>query len=73
MHDAREYGLPDGACLLWDDTFPHEVMNNADEPRIALLLDVWRPNMPVDMEILSRLIVSAVQVGMRYRGVSYTG
>ena len=28
--------------------------------------------MPVDMEILSRLIVGAVQIGMRYRGVSYT-
>jgi len=40
---------------------------------VALLLDEVRPNMPVDMEILSRIIVSAVQVGMRYRGVSYTG
>ena len=68
MIDDREYRISDGECLLWDDTFPHEVMNNSDEPRIALLLDVWRPNMPVDMEILSRLIVSAVQVGMRYRG-----
>jgi aspartate beta-hydroxylase len=73
MIDDREYRIADGECLLWDDTFPHEVMNNADEPRIALLLDVWRPRMPVDMEILSRLIVGAVQIGMRYRGVSYTG
>jgi aspartate beta-hydroxylase len=73
MIDDQEYRISDGECLLWDDTFPHEVMNNSDEPRIALLLDVWRPNMPVDMEILSRIIVSAVQVGMRYRGVSYTG
>ncbi len=73
MIDDREYRIADGEGLLWDDTFPHEVMNNADEPRIALLLDVWRPRMPVDMEILSRIIVGAVQVGMRYRGVSYTG
>lgn len=73
MIDDDEYRIADGECLLWDDTFPHEVMNNADEPRIALLLDVWRPNMPTDMEILSRLIVGAVQIGMRYRGVSYTG
>ena len=72
MIDDNEYRISDGECLLWDDTFPHEVMNNADEPRIALLLDVWRPHMPVDMEILSRLIVGAVQIGMRYRGVSYT-
>ena len=60
--------ISDGETLLWDDTFPHEVMNNSDEPRIALLLDVWRPHMPVDMEILSRLIVGAVQIGMKYRG-----
>jgi aspartate beta-hydroxylase len=73
MIDDHEYRIADGECLLWDDTFPHEVMNNADEPRIALLLDVWRPHMPVDMEILSRLIVGAVQIGMRYRGVSYVG
>jgi aspartate beta-hydroxylase len=73
MIDDREYRIADGECLLWDDTFPHEVMNNADEPRIALLLDVWRPRMPMDMEILSRVIVGAVQIGMKYRGVSYTG
>ncbi|MEP0322820.1 aspartyl/asparaginyl beta-hydroxylase domain-containing protein [Bauldia litoralis] len=73
MIDDQEYRIADGDILLWDDTFPHEVMNNADEPRIALLLDVWRPRMPVDMEVLSRIIVSAVQIGMRYRGVSYTG
>jgi aspartate beta-hydroxylase len=48
-------------------------MNNADEARIALLLDVWRPGMPWDMEILSRLIVRAVQAGMRRRGVSFGG
>lgn len=73
MIDDQEYRIADGDILLWDDTFPHEVINNADEPRIALLLDVWRPRMPVDMEVLSRLIVGAVQIGMRYRGVSYTG
>jgi aspartate beta-hydroxylase len=73
MIDDREYRIDDGDMMLWDDTYPHEVMNNADEPRIALLLDVWRPHMPVDMEILSRLIVGAVQIGMRYRGVSYSG
>jgi aspartate beta-hydroxylase len=73
MIDDNEYRITDGETLLWDDTFPHEVMNNADEMRIALLLDVWRPRMPVDMEILSRVIVGAVQLGMRYRGVSYSG
>ena len=72
MIDGGEHRIGDGDCLLWDDTYPHEVMNNADAPRIALLLDVWRPHMPLDLEILSRLIVGTVQLGMRYRGVSYT-
>ncbi len=73
MIDDREHRIGDGEGLLWDDTYPHEVMNNAGEPRVALLLDVWRPQMPLDLEILSRLIVGAVRLGMRYRGVSYTG
>ena len=71
--DDGEYRIGDGDGLLWDDTYPHEVFNNAGEARVALLLDVWRPHMPLDLEILSRLIVGTVQLGMRYRGVSYTG
>ncbi|WP_315919697.1 aspartyl/asparaginyl beta-hydroxylase domain-containing protein [Mesorhizobium sp. SP-1A] len=73
MIDGHEHRISDGQGMLWDDTYPHEVLNDADETRVALLLDVWRPHMPVDLEILSRLIVDAVQIGMRYRGVSYSG
>lgn len=71
--DDKEYRIADGECMLWDDTFPHELINAADEPRAALLLDVWRPNMPLDMELLSRAIVRGVQIGMKYRGVSLSG
>ncbi|TGQ04840.1 MULTISPECIES: aspartyl/asparaginyl beta-hydroxylase domain-containing protein [unclassified Mesorhizobium] len=73
MINHQERRIADGECMLWDDTFEHEVMNKSDQPRVALLLDVWRPNMPVDMEMLSRLIVRVVQIGMRYRGVSFAG
>lgn len=73
MIDHQEKRITDGEGMLWDDTYPHEVMNNADETRIALLLDVWRPGMPWDMEMLSRLIVRGVQAGMRRRGVSFSG
>jgi aspartate beta-hydroxylase len=71
--DGYPYRLSDGECLLWDDTFPHEVWNRTDEVRIALLLDVWRRDMPYDMEVLSRLVVAGVRLGMRWNGVSYTG
>jgi aspartate beta-hydroxylase len=73
MINHQEKRITDGEGMLWDDTYFHEVMNNADEARVALLLDVWRPGMPWDMEILSRLIVRAVQAGMRRRGVSFGG
>ncbi|SCW88969.1 aspartate beta-hydroxylase [Rhizobium mongolense subsp. loessense] len=67
----QEKRISDGEGMLWDDTFPHAVTNYANQARVALLLDVWRPRMPLDMEILSRLIVRGVQAGMRYRGVSF--
>ena len=73
MINHQEKRIADGECMLWDDTFPHEVTNHADQTRVALLMDVWRPRMPPDMEILSRLIVRGVQAGMRYRGVSFAG
>jgi aspartate beta-hydroxylase len=71
--DGIEYRLGDGDSLLWDDTFPHEAWNNSDDVRVALLLDVWRRDMPLDMELLSRGLVSLVQIGSRWRGVSYGG
>ena len=71
--DGQPYRLGEGDCLLWDDTYPHEVWNRSDQVRIALLLDVWRRDMPYDMEVLSRLVASAVRLGMRWNGVSYGG
>jgi len=71
--DGIEHQLADGDCLLWDDTYPHEAWNKTDEVRIALLLDVWRRDMPYDMEVLSRLIASGVRLGMRFNGISYGG
>jgi len=71
--DGKPYRLKDGDCLLWDDTFPHEVWNKSEEVRIALLLDVWRREMPYDMELLSRLVVGMVRLGMKWTGVRYTG
>jgi aspartate beta-hydroxylase len=71
--DGKPYRLNDGDCLLWDDTFPHEVWNHSDEIRIALLLDVWRRNMPYDMELLSKAVVGIVRLGMKWTGVRYNG
>jgi len=66
--DGEEHRLDNGDSLLWDDTYPHEVWNRTHEVRIALLLDVWRRDMPLDMRMLSHLVVSAVRLGIRVTG-----
>jgi aspartate beta-hydroxylase len=66
---GTEHRPTDGENLLWDDTFPHEVTNDSDEVRTVLLLDVWRRGMPLDMRILSHLLIFFVRVMARLRGV----
>jgi len=68
MIDDAEYRMGDGECLLWDDTYPHEVFNDSDEVRTVLLLDVWRRGMPLDMAAFSRALIGMVRIGMRVRG-----
>ncbi|MGH7124290.1 MAG: aspartyl/asparaginyl beta-hydroxylase domain-containing protein [Stellaceae bacterium] len=63
-----EYRLEDGDYMLWDDTYPHEAWNESDQVRAVLLLDVWRPGMPTDMQLFSRALISLVRAGMRIRG-----
>ena len=65
----QEHRIGSGEHLLWDDTYPHEVWNHSDEPRIALLLDVRRRYMPVDMRLLSRALIASVGMVARLRGV----
>lgn len=55
--DGQCWRIADGECLLWDDTFPHEVRHPSPLPRIALLLDVRRRDLPADLALLSRLLI----------------
>ncbi|EDQ86738.1 uncharacterized protein MONBRDRAFT_33739 [Monosiga brevicollis MX1] len=34
-----------GELLLFDDSFEHEVWNNASQPRVILIFDVWHPDL----------------------------
>jgi aspartate beta-hydroxylase len=65
--DGTEYRLANGQSILWDDTYAHEVRNNTGEVRIALLLDVRRKGMPLDMKILSNFLIAAAGVAVRLR------
>jgi aspartate beta-hydroxylase len=68
--DDTEYRLADGQALLWDDTYEHEVWNRSDALRTVLLLDIRRRDMPLDMELLSRGVISLVRLAIRLRGLS---
>ncbi|MFL6690219.1 MAG: aspartyl/asparaginyl beta-hydroxylase domain-containing protein [Alphaproteobacteria bacterium] len=59
--DHKPHLLDNGECLLWDDTYPHELLNTTDQVRAVLLLDVWRPKMPADMKALSSVIVGGMR------------
>ncbi len=70
--DGREYRSGAGDFLLWDDTFYHEVWNDSDEVRVALFLDIWRPNMPPDVWLMSKAILAITQVAILCRGLAGT-
>ena len=65
-----EHRLGSGEHLLWDDTYPHEVWNRSEHSRVALLLDVRRPDMPLDLRLLSSAVTKSVGMVVRWRGVS---
>jgi aspartate beta-hydroxylase len=67
---GTEYRIGDGDCMLWDDTFPHEVRNDSRDVRSVLLLDVWRRDMPIDMVLFSKALIALVRTGIRVRGVA---
>jgi aspartate beta-hydroxylase len=35
----------DGRCIVFDDSFPHEVWNDSDRERIVLVVDLWHPDL----------------------------
>jgi aspartate beta-hydroxylase len=71
--DGETHRLGEGESLLWDDTFQHEVWNRSDDVRIALLLDIWRRDMPYDVALMSRALMAAAKAAIRVKGVSYGG
>lgn len=46
--DRTTRAWEDGKCLVFDDSFEHEVWNNSDITRIVLIVDVWNPVLTQD-------------------------
>jgi aspartate beta-hydroxylase len=68
--DGTEHRIASGEALLWDDTYPHAVRNDTGELRIALLLDIRRRGMPLELEILSRALIAAAGIAVALRRIA---
>ena len=49
-----------GKCLIFDDSFEHEVWHEGDEERIVLICDLWHPD--VNLEEMIHPLLDAEQV-----------
>ena len=43
--DGKLLAWREGKCLVFDDSFTHEVWNEGDRPRVALVVDMWHPDL----------------------------
>jgi aspartyl/asparaginyl beta-hydroxylase (cupin superfamily) len=41
----QERRWEEGKCIVFDDTFVHEVWNRTDQDRIVLIVDLWNPQL----------------------------
>jgi aspartate beta-hydroxylase len=69
--DRRWFPYREGEALLWDDTYEHEVRNRTGGDRIALLLDIRRPELPLPLALLSAGVISGVGLYCRLRRGRY--
>lgn len=44
---GRPYTWQEGESMIFDDSWPHEVENEAREPRVVLIVDIRRPLPPI--------------------------
>jgi aspartyl/asparaginyl beta-hydroxylase (cupin superfamily) len=62
----------EGECIVFDDSFEHQVWHRGESPRVVLILDVWHPELgPEDIRALSRSVSSEVTIRsfMQERGL----
>lgn len=58
--DDEIHAWDEGRCLVFDDTFEHEVWNASDEARVVLFLDIERP-MTVAGRIVARSLLRMIR------------
>lgn len=45
---SEELTWRQGKCIVFDDSFEHEVWNDTEDDRIVLLIDIWHPDLTKD-------------------------
>lgn len=50
-----------GKCLIFDDTYPHEVWNDTSGKRVVLFVNFLRP-LPLPLAILNRLVIGVLDL-----------
>ncbi len=57
-------GWADGLPLIFDDSFEHEARNAGPQPRVVLLFEIWRPELPEeDRDAIGRIFQSIGSYG----------
>lgn len=59
---GQAYTSKEGEGVLFDDSWPHEVVNDASEPRVVLIVYVPRP-LPLPLPLLPRMVNNFVLWG----------
>lgn len=57
--NAQDYTWKEGEGVLFDDSWPHAVINDSDEMRAVLIVDVRRP-LPFTADIVNGFVMNAI-------------
>jgi aspartyl/asparaginyl beta-hydroxylase (cupin superfamily) len=60
--DNKPYSWTEGKSVLFDDTYVHEVKNETNEKRIAVLLDIRRNDLPFFLKIYDYFFFKIIQL-----------
>ena len=67
--ENEDYRLGNGESLLWHDTYSHSAHNMTEEWRCALLLDIYRMNMPAFLRLLTNIVLGLARLTIKWRGI----
>jgi len=57
--NSQDYVWREGEAVLFDDSWPHSVVNNSAEPRGVLIVDVRRP-LPLIADLFNRFLIDVI-------------